>query len=284
MLDVSPGARHLGQRRRRRDLLRLRFQPSSSHWDAVGGTSIAAPLLAGVAADIAQGCQGGRLGNFAPRLNALAATHVYGSAFTDVTTGINWPQNITIETPGSIDLTRNHAGAFKTAKGFDLATGLGVPIASGLACPRITSMTPNHGFAGMHVTLHGVGLERATIKFGTRTAKVLSAGSKRAVVVVPKGAGTVSGRRAGPDRHRQPRVVLVSGRRHRRVPDRGRRRRGLRLRRRARVRIAEPVGGARADRRHGRRPRDRRLLARGIRRQRLQLPRAGRSATRRAIR
>ena len=164
----------------------------SNHWDAVGGTSIAAPLLAGVAADIAQGCQGGRLGHLAPRLHALAATHAYGSAFTDVTTGINWRQNITIETPGSIDLTRNHAGAFKTAKGFDLATGLGVPIASGLACPRITSMTPNHGFAGMRVTLHGVGLERATIKFGTRTAKVLSAGPKRAVVVVPTGGGTVA--------------------------------------------------------------------------------------------
>ena len=160
-------------------------------WVQRGGTSISTPLMAGLAADLAQSCQGGRLGNLAPKLYALAATQVYGSALTDVTTGINWP-HITIETPGNIDFTRNHAGAFKTATGFDLATGLGVPIAPGLTCPRITSMTPNHGFAGTHVTLHGAGLERATIKFGTKTAQVVSAGPKTAVVVVPKGAGTVS--------------------------------------------------------------------------------------------
>jgi hypothetical protein len=161
------------------------------NWVAVGGTSIATPLLAGLAADIAQGCQGGRLGNFAHKLYSLAATNVYGSALTDVTTGISWP-TITIETPGSIDLTRNHGGAHKTGTGFDLATGLGVPMAPGLACPRITSMTPNHGFAGTRVTLRGVGLERATIKFGSKPATVVSASPKTAVVVVPKGAGTVS--------------------------------------------------------------------------------------------
>ena len=116
--------------------------PPLDHWTAVGGTSIAAPLLAGIAADIAQSCKGGRLGNFAPKLNALAATHVYGSALTDVTHGHQLDELPAIETPGSIDLTRTHAGAFKTATGFDLATGLGVPIAPGLACPQITSMTP----------------------------------------------------------------------------------------------------------------------------------------------
>ena len=42
------------------------------------------------------------------------------------------------------------------------------------------------------MTLHGVGLERATIKFGSKIATVVSAGSKTAVVVVPKGSGTVN--------------------------------------------------------------------------------------------
>ena len=42
------------------------------------------------------------------------------------------------------------------------------------------------------MTLHGIGLERATIKFGSKVATVVSAGSKSAVVVVPKGSGTVN--------------------------------------------------------------------------------------------
>ena len=51
--------------------------PPPNRWTAVGGTSIAAPMLAGFAADIAQGCKGGRLGNFTRKLDALAAKHVY---------------------------------------------------------------------------------------------------------------------------------------------------------------------------------------------------------------
>ena len=148
-------------------------------------------MMAGIAADIDQGCRGGRIGHFAPRLAALAAKHVYGAALTDVTTGINW-NNFTIQTPGSNDLTRNHAGAYTTTKGFDLATGYGSPIASGLACPTVLSMTPNHGKAGARVTLHGVGLEKATIKFGSTKARVVSASAKSAVVIVPKGKGIVN--------------------------------------------------------------------------------------------
>ena len=86
--------------------------------------------MAGIAADIAESCKTGRIGNFAQKVNALAATHVYGTALTDVTTGINWTA-FRLESPGNNDLTRNHGNAYQTAKGFDLATGLGVPIASG---------------------------------------------------------------------------------------------------------------------------------------------------------
>ncbi|HTD50497.1 MAG TPA: protease pro-enzyme activation domain-containing protein, partial [Acidimicrobiia bacterium] len=165
--------------------------PSMNGWTAVGGTSIAAPLVAGMATDIAQGCAGGRLGDFAQKLDALAATKVYSSAVSDVTQGFNW-NTFQPQTPGSIDLTRTHAGVYHTATGFDLASGLGSPIASGLACPQVTSIAPNHGTAGIHVTLHGVGLERATIQFGTKTATVLSRDPTTAVVIVPNGSGTVA--------------------------------------------------------------------------------------------
>ena len=158
----------------------------------------------GIAADIARAARGGRIGNFAPKLDALAATHVYGTALTDVTTGINWTTHHHRD-PGSNDLTRTHGGAFKTTTGFDLATGFGVPIAPRLGVPADHVDDPEpRARPGTHVTLHGVGLERATIKFGAKAAKVLSAGPKSAVVVVPKGTGTVSVSGIRPDRHRQP--------------------------------------------------------------------------------
>jgi hypothetical protein len=165
--------------------------PPPNRWTAVGGTSIAAPMMAGFGADIAQGCRGGRLGNFTRRLNALAAKNVYKTALTDVTTGINWT-NFTIVSPGSNDLTRSHAGTFRTTSGYDLASGFGVPIAAGLSCPEVLSMTPNHGRAGARVTLHGVGLSKATIRFGSQIAKVVSSKAKSAVVIVPNGKGLSS--------------------------------------------------------------------------------------------
>jgi hypothetical protein len=163
----------------------------SSGWTAVGGTSIAAPFMAGIAADIAQGCRGGRVGHFAPKLNALADRKVYTTGLVDITRGINW-SNATIETPGDNDLTRSHNRAFKTTKGFDLASGFGRPIASGLACPQINSISPRQGTARQFVTLRGVGLEKATIKFGNKIAPVVIAGPLKAIVVAPKLAGTVN--------------------------------------------------------------------------------------------
>jgi hypothetical protein len=168
-----------------------------SGWTRAAGTSIAAPLLAGIAADIAQSCKGGRLGDLAPKLNALADLHVYGTALTDVTTGFSSQttgfsrSRRAIETPGNNDLTRTNADDFLTEPGFDLATGFGVPIASGLACSQVRSISPNHGATGTHVTLRGVSLERATIRFGSATAKVLSATTSSAVVIAPAGTGTV---------------------------------------------------------------------------------------------
>jgi len=165
--------------------------PPPNSWTAVGGTSIAAPLMAGITADVAQGCRGGRVGNFASKLNALANRKVYTTGLIDITRGINW-SNATIETPGNNDLTRSHHGAFKTTKGFDLASGFGRPIASGIACPQINSISPRRGAAGDFVALRGVGLEKATIKFGKKVAPVVLSGPLRAIVVAPKLAGTVT--------------------------------------------------------------------------------------------
>jgi hypothetical protein len=160
---------------------------------AVGGTSIGAPRLAGLIADISSGCAR-RVGDFAPRLAKLAAKHVYGTALGDIKTGVDASGAIpTLITPGDNDLTRTNGRKFKAASGFDLSTGFGVPMVRGLACPQITALAPRRGAVNTHVTIHGFGLERATIKFGSKTATVLpGATATTATVVVPAGKGTVS--------------------------------------------------------------------------------------------
>ncbi len=148
-------------------------------WTLVGGTSVAAPKLAAIAADIATGCVD-RIGEYNPKLYALAKTGVYGIALRDVPAG-----------EGNTDLTRNHANRYPAAKGFDLATGLGTPIATGLACPAVNRVTPAGAAAGAHVTVTGLALARATIAFGGKTAKVLSHTTTSVVVIVPSGTGAV---------------------------------------------------------------------------------------------
>ena len=159
---------------------------------AVGGTSIGSPRLAGIVANINSGCAR-RVGDLAPRLARLAAKHVYGTALTDITQGLDAHGAVVkLVTPGDNDVTRTNARKFKAASGFDLSTGFGVPIARGLSCPQITSLSARRGPANTHVTIHGLGLERATISFGSKRATVLSATATTATVVVPAGKGTVS--------------------------------------------------------------------------------------------
>ena len=149
---------------------------SGGSWGAGVGTSFAAPLVAGIIADANTGCA--RVaGGFNPALYALAAEGVYGSALNQITSGSN-------------DITGTDGGNYDAARGYNLATGLGSPIASGLACPDITSVVPSQAPAGTTVTVRGVGLEKASFAFGATAATVLSQSATEAKVVVPPGAGT----------------------------------------------------------------------------------------------
>jgi hypothetical protein len=147
-------------------------------WTAVGGTSAAAPLIAGLVADKNQACVAAT-GDFAPLLSALARQGAYGSALTDITSGDN-------------DMTRTYAGAeFPASAGFDAATGLGSPLAAGLACPEVSSVAPTSAAPGTNVNVYGLGLEHASISFGGAAASVVSASATQATVVVPSGSGPV---------------------------------------------------------------------------------------------
>lgn len=83
-----------------------------------GGTSAAAPLWAAMTADINSGCREG-VGFVAPRLYEVAAR---AGNFTDITVGNN-----------DFAPSGYSGGLFPAARGYDMASGLGGPIASGLA-------------------------------------------------------------------------------------------------------------------------------------------------------
>jgi Subtilase family len=145
-------------------------------WTAAAGTSLAAPFIAGLVADKNNGCAS-LTGVWTPALYSLAAEGAYGTGFNDITAG-------------NTDMSGSNGGAFPATTGYDAATGLGSPIAQGLSCPEVVSVTP--GYSGSRVTVSGLGLEHPTIIFGTAAAQVVSADATSATVVVPAGSGTVT--------------------------------------------------------------------------------------------
>jgi len=91
----------------------------SGTWKAVGGTSAAAPLWAALTAlaDASPGCAAKPLGLLNPALYRVAAGAGAATAFTDVLAGTN-------------DFTTTHPGNYLATAGYDLASGLGTPIAA----------------------------------------------------------------------------------------------------------------------------------------------------------
>ena len=84
-------------------------------WITMGGTSAAAPLWAGLLADVSTGCPG-RLGFVNPALYRLQARHI---GFADVTSQGN-------------DYTDESWGEYPATSGYNLTTGLGTPQAMAL--------------------------------------------------------------------------------------------------------------------------------------------------------
>jgi len=88
-------------------------------------------------------------------------------------------------------VTRDQRTFPARAVGYDLATGLGTPLATGLACPEVALVTPANAAAGTRVTIVGLALTHATISFGPANAHVVRRSNTSATVVVPAGTGTV---------------------------------------------------------------------------------------------
>jgi subtilase family serine protease len=90
-------------------------------WTSIGGTSAAPPLWAALTAliDASSGCAGAPIGFANPSLYNVAGSTSYSASFSDITSGDN-------------DYTGTHSGKFPAGSAYDMASGLGTPIAGGL--------------------------------------------------------------------------------------------------------------------------------------------------------
>jgi hypothetical protein len=173
--------------------------PEPSGWQALGGTSAAAPVWAALftLADASPACASTPLGFAGPALYRAAAGDYRGD-FHDVTTGEN-------------DLTGTNGGRWPAGRGYDLASGLGTPDAAPLArdlCAdsiRLSAVGGQSSALGATVALalHGRDVHGARLRYA---ATGLPPG-----VRVGRRSGRLSGRPRSPGRYRV-RVTVRDGR------------------------------------------------------------------------
>jgi hypothetical protein len=149
-------------------------------WDGFGGTSATAPIWAALLAltNASSACAGSPIGFANPALYRAAAS-AYSANFNDVLSGTN---NLA------------GAGPYPAGSGYDMATGLGTPIASSLPaalCEHALALA-NPGaqstYAGAAVSLHVHAADEAgaTVSYG---AKALPPG-----LTIDSATGVISGR------------------------------------------------------------------------------------------
>ncbi len=167
--------------------------PAPGTWQTVGGTSMGAPLWASVAAlaDESVPSPPGRIGLLNPAL--YQAGCLSSPPFNDVTSGDNEPQG---SAPSDPPRTPG-APYYPATSGYDLASGLGTPVASALlpdlvnpvdACPVVTGMSASSGPAGggTVVTLVGANLSGVrAVDFGSAAGTGLSASGSSVTVTTP---------------------------------------------------------------------------------------------------
>jgi subtilase family serine protease len=140
-------------------------------WLVVGGTSAATPLWAALIADIDSANGGARAGFLNPVLYAAARS---GSGdFHDITAGNN-------------DYTGSHHGTYPATAHYDMASGLGTPIATGLAATlaraaSLVSFTSGSGTSAPPTTVGPY----AVTAFSSITCQN---GAKASSVTGPRGA------------------------------------------------------------------------------------------------
>jgi subtilase family serine protease len=160
----------------------------AGHWARIGGTSMASPLWGALVALADQGHP--RVGFVDPALYQAPCAAV--PAFNDVMAGDNEPLG---SAPG--DPPRVPSGPyFPATAGYDMATGLGTPIADALvgllrspppsSCPVVTGISASSGPAAgaTAVTVTGSNLSGVTeVDFGNGNPGVIASATPNAVTV-----------------------------------------------------------------------------------------------------
>ena len=177
-------------------------------WVAVGGTSTATPIWAGlIALADASGINGctpsNPLGFVNPLLYEVAAGSAHASAFNDVTAGDNYPAFL----PGGLPA----GGPYPATPGYDMTTGLGTPIATdgsspGLVAqvcaaatarpipvPTVSDLSAHDAASGTRITVDGSNFTPYSgVAFGSTAAKgVVLISPSQLSVIVPPGQGIV---------------------------------------------------------------------------------------------
>jgi hypothetical protein len=173
--------------------------PEPSGWQALGGTSAAAPLWAALfaLADASPACAGSALGFAGPSLYRAAAGDYLGN-FHDVTSGEN-------------DFAGTSGDRWPAGRGYDPASGLGTPNAAPLVTAlcadsiRLASVGGQSSAVGaaVGVALHAGDVHGARLRY---SAKGLPAG-----VRIRSHSGQLTGRPRRPGRYRV-RVAVRDGR------------------------------------------------------------------------
>ena len=178
------------------------YYSSGSGWGVVGGTSAAAPVWAGLialadASGGSPGCAGRMpLGFLNPQLYLIASGANHADAFSDVTVGDNNPSG-------------HSPDPYPATAGYDMATGLGTPIATGnvdplvaqlcaadpaiTAAPTVNAVNAADAAPGATVTINGSGFtSTAAVSFGSAPASSVTLISyNQLAAAVPAGAGAV---------------------------------------------------------------------------------------------
>ena len=157
-------------------------------WGPWLGTSLSTPLWGALAADRDTTCVAST-GDFDTELYALYNAG-YSGAFNEVSSGYDHSASGFAAASSSNDYTQTNSGDYPTATGYNMFTGLGSPLAAGLACSQV--LGSYSGSAGQALTLDGLGLENASFLFGGSPATVESETATQATVVVPAGSGEVA--------------------------------------------------------------------------------------------
>lgn len=181
---------------------------SSTVFEGVGGTSAAAPALAGMLALVSQAQGDARLGQPAPILYGLAASE-YASVFHDVAIG----NNSVPCAAGSSDCGGNgFLTGYDAGAGYDLASGLGsIDVASLIQNWTSVALAPTSttlnldGSTANYTGVHGVSI---TFNAGVTSSGTTPTGD---IAIIDNANETSGGTSSGPQNNGQFVIALTNG-------------------------------------------------------------------------